>query len=230
MTAHEPLLRLENVSKHYENSRESVLSDISLSIETGETLAIVGPSGCGKSTLLNVMGTLDEASTGEVIFQGQAHSGLDATARAGVRNRSIGFVFQSHHLLPQCSALENVLIPTLVTGQAKETRARAEQLLERVGLADRMGHTPAKLSGGERQRVAVIRALINGPALLLADEPTGSLSEQGSASLIQLLLQLNQEEEMTLIVATHAPEVAGAMGRVLRLEEGKLRDEGSPPA
>ena len=228
MTQDDPLLQLKKVSKQYAGSEESVLSTINLDIHSGETIAFVGPSGCGKSTLLNIMGTLDDASSGEVIFQGASYSDLDASALAKVRNRSIGFVFQSHHLLPQCTALENVLIPTLVHGANTEAQERAEQLLERVGLADRMSHTPAKLSGGERQRVAVVRSLINRPALLLADEPTGSLSTQGADDLVQLLLELNREEGMTLVVATHAPKVASTMDRIFELNEGHLSLQNTP--
>ena len=216
------LICLKSVSKVYTGSEEVVLNGIDLEIAAGETVAIVGPSGCGKSTLLNLMGTLDEASSGGIFFQGTSFEGLDARALATLRNTSIGFVFQSHHLLPQCTALENVLIPTLVNGTAAEARVRAEQLLTRVGLADRMHHTPAKLSGGERQRVAVVRALINRPVLLLADEPTGSLSTKGSEELVQLLIELNEEEGMTLVVATHAPAVAAQMGRTLELNEGRF--------
>lgn len=227
MAADQLLLRLSKVSKRYDGSEETVLDTISVDIAAGETVAIVGPSGCGKSTLLNLMGTLDQATSGEIQFQGESFENLDAAALAKLRNQSMGFVFQSHHLLPQCNALENVLIPTLVNGSTDETRSRAEQLLERVGLKDRMDHIPAKLSGGERQRVAVVRALINRPALLLADEPTGSLSTSGSAELVQLLIELNEEEGMTLVVATHAPAVAERMGRILELDEGRLNPKES---
>lgn len=227
MSASNALIRLEHVSKQYDGNDEKVLDDISLEVCAGESLAIVGPSGCGKSTLLNLIGTLDEASSGSIYFDDQVYAELDANHQATIRNNSIGFVFQSHHLLPQCTALENVLVPTLVNGSASGSQERAEQLLDRVGLSHRIHHTPAKLSGGERQRVAVVRALINKPAVLLADEPTGSLSTTGSDDLTQLLLELNQEEGLAMIVATHAPAVAEKMGRILRLDEGKMYSESS---
>jgi len=225
MSASNALIRLEHISKQYDGNDEKVLDDISLDVYAGESLAIVGPSGCGKSTLLNLIGTLDEASSGSIYFNDQVYTELDANQQATIRNNSIGFVFQSHHLLPQCTALENVLVPTLVNGSASGSQERAEQLLDRVGLSHRIHHTPAKLSGGERQRVAVVRALINKPAVLLADEPTGSLSTTGSGDLTQLLLELNQEEGLAMIVATHAPAVAEKMGRILRLDEGKMYSE-----
>jgi lipoprotein-releasing system ATP-binding protein len=227
MSASNALIRLEHISKQYDGNDEKVLDDISLDVYAGESLAIVGPSGCGKSTLLNLIGTLDEASSGSIYFNDQVYTELDANQQATIRNNSIGFVFQSHHLLPQCTALENVLVPTLVNGSASGSQERAEQLLDRVGLSHRIHHTPAKLSGGERQRVAVVRALINKPAVLLADEPTGSLSTTGSGDLTQLLLELNQEEGLAMIVATHAPAVAEKMGRILRLDEGKMYSESS---
>ena len=222
MTNEKILLRLNGVSKQYDESEEMVLDQISLDVHAGETLAIVGPSGCGKSTLLNLMGTLDEPSAGEIHFGDQNYATLKSDELAKIRNESIGFVFQAHHLLPQCTALENALIPTLVHGNTSDARERAQQLLERVGLGHRIHHTPAKLSGGERQRVAVVRALINRPAILLADEPTGSLSSTGSESLTQLLLELNQEEGIALVVATHAPAVAAQMSRLLELDEGHI--------
>ena len=227
MSDNNTLIRLEHVSKQYDGNEDMVLNDISLDIHPGETVTIVGPSGCGKSTLLNLIGTLDEATTGSLYFNNQLYSDLDVNEQAAIRNESIGFVFQSHHLLPQCTAFENVLVPTLINASATGSQERAETLLDRVGLSHRMHHTPAKLSGGERQRVAVVRALINKPALLLADEPTGSLSTAGSEDLTQLLLELNAEEGMTLIVATHAPAVAEKMGRVLVLDEGKMFPEPS---
>ena len=202
-----------------------VLKGVSLEVNSGESLAIVGPSGCGKSTLLNIIGTLDHASAGDVVFEGQDLRTLDDAARAQFRNRSIGLVFQSHHLLPQCSALENVLIPTLVNQDATDPRERALRLLDRVGLSERVHYRPGQLSGGERQRVSVVRALINSPSLLLADEPTGSLSRKGSATLGQLMLDLNREEGMTLIVVTHSIALARSMDRVLQLVEGSLVED-----
>ena len=219
------LLELNGVTKAYEGASDSaaVLNGLDLRVETGETLAIVGPSGCGKSTLLNLIGALDRPTSGDIVFRGRNLLELSDTELAEFRNRSIGFVFQLHHLLPQCSVLENVLVPTLVNKAAENPRERASSLLERVGLGDRMTYRPGRLSGGERQRVAVVRALINRPRLLLADEPTGSLSREGAEDLTRLMLELNREEDMTLIVVTHSEAVAGMMDRVLELDDGRLR-------
>ena len=219
------LLELHGVTKAYEEVQNSaaVLKGVDLRVKAGETLAIVGPSGCGKSTLLNLIGALDRPTSGDIAFKGQDLRNLSESELAEFRNRSIGFVFQLHHLLPQCSVLENVLVPTLVNKAAENPRERAAGLLERVGLGDRMTYRPGRLSGGERQRVAVVRALINRPSLLLADEPTGSLSRGGAEDLTRLILELNREENMTLIVVTHSEAVAGMMDRVLELDDGQLR-------
>lgn len=214
------LLTVEDVSKAY--AQATVLDHVSLSVESGEAVAIVGPSGCGKSTLLNLMGALDHPDSGSVLFEGQKLSDRDENALATFRNESIGFIFQSHHLLPQCTAIENVLIPTLVGNTTPDHRARAESLLDRVGLGNRANDLPGKLSGGEQQRIAVVRALINSPKLLLADEPTGSLSRSGSEDLTSLLLDLNREKHMALVVVTHSLTVADRMDRVYALDEGKL--------
>jgi lipoprotein-releasing system ATP-binding protein len=246
------LLQLTNLSKRYaapDGSSLAVLDDISLRVDGGESLAIIGPSGAGKSTLLQIIGTLDRPTTGRVELAGKDLSHLDEIALAAVRNRLIGFVFQSHFLLPQCTVWENVLVPTLADpssgrpvtltqshgeavglrdrGDETETPSiRAERLLKRVGLAERLHHFPGQLSGGERQRVAVVRALINQPQLLLADEPTGSLDHASATNLGQLLVELNHEEGVTLIVATHSRELAQRMGRVLTLRDGKLCEDG----
>jgi ABC-type lipoprotein export system ATPase subunit len=223
------LLRLTRVTKRYDAPGKAgalvVLNDISLDIKRGESLAIVGPSGSGKSTLLQIIGTLDRPTSGSVSLNGQDLSVLDDQQLAAIRNLQIGFVFQSHYLLPQCTVLENVLVPTLATDEAAVrdgASERAERLLKRVGLGERMSHRPGELSGGERQRVAVVRALINQPPLLLADEPTGSLDQTSARELGQLLLELNREEGVSLIVVTHARELAQRMGRVLELKEGRL--------
>jgi lipoprotein-releasing system ATP-binding protein len=224
-----PLLRLTRVTKRYNAPGKAgalvVLNDISLDLTRGESLAIVGPSGSGKSTLLQIIGTLDRPTSGSVALNGQDLSVLDDRQLAAVRNHQIGFVFQSHYLLPQCTVLENVLVPTLATDDAAARNGaseRAGRLLKRVGLGERMSHRPSELSGGERQRVAVVRALINQPPLLLADEPTGSLDQTSARELGQLLLDLNREEGVSLIVVTHARELAQRMGRVLELKEGRL--------
>ncbi len=209
----------------------SVLKGITLTIEPGRSVVIVGPSGCGKSTLLNVIGGLDHPTSGRVLLNGKDLAGLDDEELARIRNRQIGFVFQLHHLLPQCTVLENVLIPTLATpdnSSQREMRERATALLTRVGLGDRIFYRPGELSGGQRQRVAVARALINRPKLLLADEPTGSLDEGTSQSIAELLAELNREEGVTLVVVTHARELASRIGHVLELRGGTLTDRGRP--
>src|SRR3954454_2741627 len=209
------LVRTVGISKTFNSLEGSepvrVLDAVSLEIRLGEALAIVGPSGSGKSTLLNIIGTLDRPSSGEVWLGQQNLTTLSEVQLAAVRNRRIGFVFQAHHLLPQCSVLENVLVPTLpmpASADRSEADARARQLLDRVGLGERLAHRPGQLSGGERQRVAVVRALINQPKLLLADEPTGALDRTSSDQLAQLLTDLNREEKVTLILVTHALDLA----------------------
>jgi lipoprotein-releasing system ATP-binding protein len=222
------LLTLRSVGKSYLSSNGEelpVLRGINLELQSGESVAIVGPSGSGKSTLLNIIGTLDHASSGEVIMGGKDITKLDDIALAEVRNREIGFVFQSHHLLPQCTVIENVLVPTLASKDSELRRgaeARAKTLLEQVGLSARMHHRPGQLSGGERQRVAVVRALINQPKLLLADEPTGALDHTSAQNLGQLLVEINREQKLTLIVVTHALDLAHKMARVMELKEGSL--------
>lgn len=216
------MLKLKNISKAYDE-RTPVLKGVDLEVAAGESVAIVGESGCGKSTLLNLIGTLDRPDAGSVEFGGTDLLAMDERATAMFRNERIGFVFQLHHLLPQCTVLENVLVPTLVNKEMGEAKNRALRLLERVGLGDRLSHRPGQLSGGERQRVAVVRALINQPQLLLADEPTGSLSRAGADGLMELLLELNREEELALVMVTHSMRLAERMDRVLVLEGGKLR-------
>jgi lipoprotein-releasing system ATP-binding protein len=218
-------LLVENVSKQFPTRAEPllVLRDVSLALQQGENLAIVGPSGSGKSTLLGIIGTLDAPSAGRVVLDGQDPAQLDEPRLAAFRNQQIGFVFQDHHLLPQCSVLENVLVPTVAAGPTKpEAVRRAGMLLDRVGLKDRVDHRPAELSGGERQRVALARALINQPTLLLADEPTGNLDRTTAARIAELLLDLQKQEQMMLIVVTHSDRLAGLMSRQLELDEGRL--------
>ncbi|HOF39635.1 MAG TPA: ABC transporter ATP-binding protein [Candidatus Hydrogenedentes bacterium] len=221
------LLEMRDVTKSYPASPAplDVLKGVSLHLKQGESVAVVGPSGCGKSTLLNLIGTLDTPSSGSIYFEGRDLGGLNSQELARFRNTSVGFVFQSHHLLPQCTALDNVLVPALVNDGAQVRKARALDLLERVGLLERAAHRPGQLSGGERQRVAVVRALINQPRLLLADEPTGALNEEAAAGLVALLLELSREEGMTLVVVTHAKQVAAQMDRVLELHDGLLKPE-----
>ena len=224
-----PLLKLAGVSKRYNAPDKpealTVLQDVSIEVARGESLAIVGPSGSGKSTLLHIMGTLDRPTSGSVTLDDKDLNALNDQQLAAVRSRQIGFVFQAHYLLPQCTVLENILVPTLALQQAQARDGageRAQRLLKRVGLGERTAHRPGELSGGERQRVAVVRALINQPQLLLADEPTGSLDHTSAQQLGQLLLELNREEGVTLIVVTHALDLARRMGRVLELKDGRL--------
>jgi len=242
MSSHEPLLKLSNVAKRFDSPGNAgsvaVLDGITLEVGAGESLAIVGPSGSGKSTLLHIIGTLDRPTSGQVLLAGKDVSQLDEREIAAVRNRQIGFVFQAHYLLPQCTVLENVLVPTLAKTARGATAAtdpalpsesaegRASRLLKRVGLAERLSHRPGELSGGERQRVAVVRALINRPRLLLADEPTGALDHASAQQLGQLLLELNREEGVALIVVTHALELARLMGKMAQLKDGRLVPDG----
>jgi len=228
LPANPPLLELRNVCKSYRadgGGSVDVLRNTSLTLKRGESMAILGPSGCGKSTLLNLMGTLDRPTSGQVLLEGVDVQTLGERETALLRNRRIGFVFQLHHLLPQCTVLENVLLPTLADPKSRpgaEALQRAERLLERVGLADRRQHRPGQLSGGERQRAAVVRALINAPSLLLADEPTGSLDHAAAESLGELLAGLNQNDRVALVVVTHSPELARRMTRVCQICDGAL--------
>jgi ABC-type lipoprotein export system ATPase subunit len=226
-----PLLEFSHVQRTFDlpsGQQLDVLRDASLSLGKGESVAVVGPSGSGKSTLLNIAGTLDLPTSGQVCFDGKDLAGLADAEVARFRNREIGFIFQLHHLLPQCTALENVLIPTLVGAQSDDTEKRAIDLLDRVGLADRADAFPVVLSGGERQRVAVVRALINRPRLLLADEPTGALDAESAASLGDLLVDLNRETGTALLVVTHSSELAGRMARSLTLRNGVLHTTDKP--
>jgi len=226
------LVRLAGVTKAYagigSGAETVVLRGVDLEIQAGDALAILGPSGSGKTTLLNILGTLEPPSAGTVTWEGQDVFDLSPDELAAFRNRTIGFVFQHHHLLPQCTAFENVLVPTLA-GKAAAVRreraaveARARALLEQVGLGARLSHRPAQLSGGERQRVAVVRALINRPRLLLADEPTGSLDEEAADALGELLLELNQKEGVALVLVTHSRRLGERMDRILEIHRGVL--------
>lgn len=223
-----PLLELEGIRKSFaaHGEREgAVLAGVDLALEAGESVAIVGPSGSGKSTLLAILGGLEPPSAGTVRWLGRDLATLDARAQAELRARTLGFLFQAHHLLPQLSALENALVPTLARAAGADpaaSEARARELLARVGLAERLAHRPGELSGGERARVALVRALINRPRCLLADEPTGALDARTSEELGTLLLELNRSEGVALVVVTHAERLAARMGRVLALAEGHL--------
>ena len=220
-------LEVTNVSKSFPTAAGDlpILTGVNLSLSRGEELVVMGPSGAGKSTLLYIIGTLDAPSGGSVNILGQNPFALDRSTLARFRNANIGFVFQDHYLLPQCTVLENVLIPTLAgNGADKAAEDRARFLLERVGLAPRMAHRPAELSGGERQRVAICRALINRPPLLLADEPTGNLDRHTAESVGTILLELSREEKAILVVVTHSAELAERLPRRCELIDGRLRE------
>ena len=219
------LLKLLNIHKSFgekdsRNFRE-VLRDISFELDEGKSLAILGPSGSGKSTLLNMIGALDQPDSGQVLFDGEVINLLKEKQLTAFRKNQIGFVFQSHHLLPQCNVLENVLIPSLPTG--KNMEGRAKELIKKVGLQEHQSDFPTTLSGGECQRVAVVRALINQPRLLLADEPTGSLDHENAQSIIDLLLNLKMEFNLAMIVVTHSQEIASRMDGKYLLEDGQLK-------
>ena len=222
-----PLVSVESLNKFYEvgTQRIHVLRDLSLAVEPGEMLAIVGASGVGKSTLLHALGGLDRVETGAIRIRDNELASMSDAALVEFRNRNVGFVFQFHHLLPEFDALENVEMPMRIAREPlPDARARATTLLSRVGLAERLRHRPGMLSGGEQQRVAVARALVMKPALLLADEPTGDLDETTADSLHALLREMHAEYGLTSIIATHNPRLAAACDRALRLESGRLQD------
>jgi lipoprotein-releasing system ATP-binding protein len=221
------MINVRQLSKTYETPGESiqVLDHLDLTLATGETAAIVGPSGSGKSTLLNLLGALDRPSSGSITIGDQDISSFSEEQAAAFRNHSLGFIFQQQHLLPQLNVLENVLVPRLAGDwqeSAADTEKRALQLLENVGLSDRLHHLPWQLSGGEKLRTAVARALINKPKLILADEPTGSLDPASADAVADLLLALNRDHGVTLIVVTHNLAIAQRMGKTFDLRNGKL--------
>ena len=222
------LLTLKNVCRFFENGPEKleILKQVNLDIKKGETVAIVGPSGSGKSTLLYLMGLLDTPSKGSVIFDGKELAKANDRQRSKLRNADFGFIYQYHHLLPEFTAYENVLMPALIGGKAnKDMKDRAAQLLEKVGLKHRLEHYPAELSGGEQQRVAVARALLNSPKLLLADEPTGNLDAKSADKVFDLFTDLVKAAEAAVIVVTHNPELAQKCGKIYRIDEGQLYEE-----
>lgn len=223
------LLQLSQITKSYFSgnnpSGRVILDQLDLEVNAGDRIAIVGPSGSGKTTLLNLIGTLDRPDSGKMHFENQDLSVYNDQQLAAFRNEKIGFVFQMHHLLPQLTLLENVLLPTLTNKklQGKDTLDHAQRLIARMGLAEVAHQKPSQLSGGECQRTAVARALINHPGLILADEPTGALDHQSAYNLTDLLVELNKEQGVTLIVVTHSMEVAGKMDKIYSLEDGKLK-------
>lgn len=218
------ILECRNIEKVYsDGTRElRILTGVSFAVERGSLLAISGPSGVGKSTLLHIMGTLDRPTSGEVLFNGTSYASLSKSAINKLRNEEIGFVFQFYHLLPEFTALENVMMPALCKGRNRNTATeRAEVLLERVGLKERMTHKPGQLSGGEQQRVAIARALFNEPSLLLTDEPTGNLDEFTSGSIIDLLWSLSEDDDVTTVIVTHDEKLAARADRWIQIREGR---------
>lgn len=223
MSKTEPIIAARGLKKSYnDGSRElNILRGVDLEVRDGECLAIIGASGAGKSTLLHILGTLDRAIVGDVLFRGKNLRSLGGGAIDQIRNQEIGFVFQFYHLMPEFNALENVMIPSLSKGKSRAACSdRATELLTRVGLAERLTHKPGQLSGGEQQRVAIARALFNEPSVLLADEPTGNLDESTGTGITELLLDLNKSENVTLVLVTHDESVASSADRVIRLQDG----------
>ncbi|MCY7354204.1 MAG: lipoprotein-releasing ABC transporter ATP-binding protein LolD [Lysobacter sp.] len=221
------VIHAEGLGKTYSEGtlRTHVFDGLDLLVHAGETVAIVGASGAGKSTLLHLLGGLDTPTAGEVFVTGQQMSKLSDAARGSLRNRALGFVYQFHHLLPEFTALENVMLPVMLGGTSvSDASLRATQLLESVGLGHRLEHKPGELSGGERQRAAVARALVNKPACVLGDEPTGNLDERTAANVFELMLELNRAEKTSLVLVTHDRALARRLDRVLELHEGKLRE------
>jgi lipoprotein-releasing system ATP-binding protein len=227
MTDGSPIIELKNLTKVYKNGVEfRALDDANLRIKKGEFVAIVGPSGSGKSTLMHLIGLLDTPSSGTLLIDGKDVTKMSDKERSGMRNRMLGFVFQYHHLLPDFTALENVMMPLLIAGKSREeAKSVAEKLLKEVGLEDRMDHRPGELSGGQNQRVAVARALSCSPAIVLGDEPTGNLDTKAGDLIYELLRRLNKEYNQTFIVVTHNEELAGKADRVIRIVDGKITDQ-----
>lgn len=218
------ILQCKKLKKHYQGELNvEVLKGVDLAITAGERVAIMGVSGSGKSTLMHLLGGLDKPSSGEVILDGVNLNSVNSTKLAQLRNQSLGFIYQSHHLLGEFTVLENVAIPLLIADlSVKEAKQRATALLERVGLGHRIEHKPGELSGGERQRAAIARALINKPKVILADEPTGNLDSKTADSVYQLMLELNHELNISFLVVTHDHDLASRMGKVLHMEDGLI--------
>ncbi|ODS43805.1 lipoprotein releasing system, ATP-binding protein [Pasteurella multocida] len=222
------LLHCQHITKYYQEGAQQtqVLKDVSFSMQAGELVAIVGSSGSGKSTLLHVLGGLDQPTSGEVFIQNQSLQKINANQLAQLRNQYLGFVYQFHHLMADFSALENVMMPMLISKQNKsEAKDRAEKMLTEVGLSHRISHRPSALSGGERQRVAIARSLVNHPALVLADEPTGNLDRKTTESIFDLIKQLNQEQNIAFLLVTHDLALAEKLSRRLVMQDGVLREE-----
>lgn len=227
------IVDVRDVTKYYHAgaSRTAALDGVSLSIQPGEFVAVTGPSGSGKSTFMHIVGLLDEPTSGTYLFEGRDTSTLDDDERADIRSRRLGFVFQAYNLLPRTTALENVELPMLYAGvSAVERRRKAMQQLEKVGIADIAFHFPSQMSGGQQQRVAIARSLVNDPALVLADEPTGALDTKSSKDIMSLFVSLNEEHAITILVVTHEPEVAAFAKRVIAFRDGKVISDGAQVA
>lgn len=216
------IVRTEALALHFDDGQTRALEGVSIAIREGEFVAVTGPSGCGKSSLLNLIGTLDTPSAGELYFRNLAYSGM--RDRSLFRRNNIGFVFQAFQLLPTLSALDNVLVPSIGV-QGTSHRAHAQALLDRLGMSHRLNHLPGKLSGGERQRIAIARALINNPALILADEPTGSLDSANAGEVLDLIGQLQQERNLTVIMVTHDANVSARADRIIRMRDGRTEEQ-----
>lgn len=225
MNDHSAVLALKGVVRTFRQGlvRLHVLRGAELSVRAGEIVALVGPSGAGKSTLLHIAGLLEKADAGEVVIAGQSCGDLDDDALTGIRRDKLGFVYQYHHLLPEFSARENIVIPQVIAGRPKaEARIRADEILSWMGLSERADHRPARLSGGEQQRVAIARAIANTPRLLLADEPTGNLDPETAAEVFEILLRLARGAGLAALIATHNMDLAARMDRIIRLDDGRL--------
>lgn len=219
--SHAPVLSTKNLALHFDEGRTKALDGVDIDIREGEFVAITGPSGCGKSSLLNLFGTLDNPTSGELLFRGQPYSKISEFSL--FRRENIGFVFQSFHLIPTLTALDNVLVPAIGRpGPGNDHEERARTLLLQMGLQDRLNHFPAQMSGGERQRVAIARALINNPAIILADEPTGSLDSANAAHVLDVLVRMRQEKSLTIVMVTHDYGVSSRADRVIRMRDGKV--------
>jgi len=226
------LLECQGISKNYEDgdNQVNVLSHLDLTLNSHELLAITGRSGSGKSTLLHILGTLDQPSSGSVIFKGQDIHSLNAAKQATFRNNELGFIYQFHHLLAEFTALENIMMPLLIAGiKKREAKSRASSMLKQVGLSDRGHHKPSQLSGGERQRIAIARALVNEPALVLADEPTGNLDTENAQAIFELLRELRDKKGTSFVVVTHDTNLANKLDRVVNLSSGQLCNNGANP-
>ncbi|WP_406660729.1 ABC transporter ATP-binding protein [Methanolobus sp. ZRKC3] len=224
MTSDSNIIAIRNLSKIYEDGVEvRALDDVDLDIEKGEFLSIIGPSGSGKSTLLHMIGILDTPSSGTITIDGRVVTEMSEKERSKTRNEILGFIFQYHHLMPDFSALENVMMPLLISGMSKKDAKRAaENLLGEVGLADRVDHKPNQLSGGQAQRVAIARALVNNPSIIIGDEPTGNLDSKSSDMIYELLRKLNRDRQQTFILVTHDEQMANKTDRIIRIIDGKI--------